>query len=147
MPVGGLEVRHAGGTVRVPAGRPFVIGRGPDADLDLPHPRVSRRHAVVEYTAEGWTLTDSSSNGTFLDDDRITVLRVDRPVAVRLGWGSGSTTVELLPAPGPPAGPQDFAPQGPAVRTPSARDTTVHIVTSSRLTIGRLPDNDVVVDD
>jgi ABC-type cobalamin/Fe3+-siderophores transport system ATPase subunit len=147
MPIGGLEVRHAGGSVRVPAGRPFVIGRGPDADLDLPHPRVSRRHAVVEHTADGWTLTDSSSNGTFLDDDRITVLRVDRPVAVRLGWGSGSTTVELLPAPGPPAGPHDFAPQEPAVRTPSARDTTVHIVTSSRLTIGRLPDNDVVVDD
>jgi FHA domain-containing protein len=66
MRSGGLEVRHAGGSVRVPAGRPFVIGRGPHADLDLPHPRVSRRHAVVELTAGGWTLTDSSSNGTYL---------------------------------------------------------------------------------
>ncbi len=141
MRSGGMEVRHAGGSVRVQAGRPFVIGRGPDADLDLPHPRVSRRHAVVELTSEGWTLTDSSSNGTFLDDDRITVLRVDRPVVVRLGTGSGATTVELLPVVGPPA------PAPVAAPPDTRRDTTVHVVTSSRLTIGRLPDNDVVVDD
>jgi hypothetical protein len=30
METGGLEVRYAGGRVRVPAGRPFVIGRRPD---------------------------------------------------------------------------------------------------------------------
>jgi ABC transport system ATP-binding/permease protein len=163
MQAGGLEVRHAGGAVRVPAGQPFVIGRGPDADLDLPHPRVSRRHAVVELTPDGWMVTDSSSNGTFLDDDRITVLRVDRPVVLRLGRGTGATTVELLPAPGPPpvapaptlSGPPDLARAGggagpgslPPVAGPPGRDTTVHIVTSPRLTIGRLPDNDVVVDD
>ena len=163
MHTGGLEVRHGGGTVRVPGGRPFVIGRGPDADLDLPHPRVSRRHAVVELTPDGWTLTDSSSNGTFLEDDRITVLRVDRPVVVRLGRGTGATTVELLPvvgSPAPPAGagsmptvvaglPNTAPPAPAAVGFPqgSGRDTTVHIVTSGRLTIGRLPDNDVVLDD
>jgi ABC-type multidrug transport system ATPase subunit/pSer/pThr/pTyr-binding forkhead associated (FHA) protein len=141
MESGGLEVRHAGGSVRVPAGRPFVIGRGPDADLDLPHSRVSRRHAVVEFTAAGWTLTDSSSNGTFLDDDRITVLRVDRPVVVRLGRGTGATTVELFPVAGRSAPASVSVPEG------SGRDTTVHFVNSGRLTIGRLPDNDVVVDD
>ena len=157
MHVAALEIRHAGGRARVPAGRPFVIGRGPDADLDLPHPRVSRRHAVVELTRDGWTLTDSSSNGTYLDGDRITVLRLDRPLVVRLGRGTGATTVELLPVPGA-AGP--IAPEpthagplpgvwpargtGPAAQ---ARDSTVHLVTCGRLTIGRLPDNDVVVDD
>ncbi|OLS96321.1 hypothetical protein BJF90_11200 [Pseudonocardia sp. CNS-004] len=34
MQPGGIEVRHAGGSVRVPPGRPFVIGRGPDAELE-----------------------------------------------------------------------------------------------------------------
>jgi ABC-type multidrug transport system ATPase subunit len=160
MRSGGLEVRHAGGSVRVPADRPFVIGRGPDADLDLPHPRVSRRHAVLELTGAGWTLTDSSSNGTYLDDDRITVLRVDRPVVVRLGRGSGGTTVELHPVGAPPApaparapllptlvARPDPTPPGPVAARGPGRDTTVHLVTSGRLTIGRLPDNDVVVDD
>jgi ABC-type multidrug transport system ATPase subunit len=164
MRSGGLEVRHAGGSVRVPAGRPFVIGRGPDADLDLPYQRVSRRHAVVELTEDGWTLTDSSSNGTYLDDERITVLRLDRPVVLRLGSGTGATTVELHPADGPPVvpAPVEDGPTSLVVRPPKTapplpvaagvpqrpgRDTTVVFVTTGRLTIGRLPDNDVVVDD
>lgn len=164
-----LEVRHAGGQLRVPPGRPFVIGRGPDVDLDLPHPRVSRRHAVIEHTAEGWMLSDSSSNGTYVDDDRVTVLRVDRPVAVRLGRGAGATTVELRPVSGPqvvppapalsraemqtvsgtkplPPGPPPVAPPGAPPGRPSG-NTTVQVVRSPRLTIGRLPDNDVVLDD
>ncbi|WP_219419295.1 FHA domain-containing protein [Pseudonocardia nigra] len=132
-----LELLHEGRRLRVPAGRPFVIGRGPEADLDLPHPRVSRRHAVVELTPAGWTLTDSSSNGTYVAGSRVTVLRLTGPVVVRLGDGKYAATVELRPAAGP---------QAPA-SGPRVRDTTVHHVRSGRLTIGRLPDNDVVLDD
>lgn len=176
-----LEVRHAGGLVRVPAGRPFVIGRGPEVDLDLPYPRVSRRHAVIELTSDGWILTDSSSNGTFVDNNRVTVLRVDRPLAVRLGRDANAATVELRPLAAPPAPPQApppspaafvetisvtpkatpapmpvpvqgsipgpvQGPSGPAVPRPGG-NTTIQIVRSARLTIGRLPDNDVVLDD
>jgi pSer/pThr/pTyr-binding forkhead associated (FHA) protein len=93
MRSGGLEVRHAGGSVRVPAGRPFVIGRGPHADLDLPHPRVSRRHAVVELTAGGWTLTDSSSNGTYL----LQLDRVPGEVLAARSAGRGSGTPRSCP--------------------------------------------------
>ena len=155
-----LEIHHAGGQLRVPTGRPFVIGRGPDADLDLPHPRVSRRHAVLEHTSDGWTLTDHSSNGMYVGDNRITVLRLDRPVVVRLGRGTGATTVELRPVPGAPArtpdapvggAPTVVDPAGPTTRSAvperAGRDTTVQVVRSPRLTIGRLLDNDVVIDD
>ncbi|TWF75990.1 hypothetical protein FHX44_111877 [Pseudonocardia hierapolitana] len=84
------------------------------------------------------------------------MLRLDRPVVLRLGRGTGATTVALHPVAGPPvpaptgagstsavAGPPNTAPPIPVAAGPSqrpGRDTTVHFVTSGRLTIGRLRD-------
>jgi len=51
----------------------FGVGRDPDNDLYLPHPTVSRRHAVFRETARGWTVEDGHStnrtqvNGLFLE--------------------------------------------------------------------------------
>ncbi len=134
-----LELLHEGRRWRLPGGRPFVIGRGPEVDLDLPHPRVSRRHAVVELTPGGWVLTDRSANGTFVDGRRIGVLPLTSPVVVRLGDATDAASVELRPVTsGPP-------PSAPTARP--AGGTTVTRVTTDRLTVGRLPDNDVVLDD
>jgi hypothetical protein len=50
-----------------------VIGRAPSADIVLPDPHLSRRHATVQLTAAGVTLTDlGSTNGSWLNDQRIT---------------------------------------------------------------------------
>ncbi|MFI2709562.1 FHA domain-containing protein [Micromonospora sp. NPDC018662] len=50
-----------------------VIGRAPTADVVLPDPHLSRRHASVQATPEGVVLTDlGSTNGTWLNDTRIT---------------------------------------------------------------------------
>jgi hypothetical protein len=81
----------AGGTMRglsFRVGRgALVIGRAPTADIVLADPHLSRRHATVQATVEGVSLTDlDSTNGTWLNDQRITgsVQLADGDV-VRLG--------------------------------------------------------------
>jgi len=58
---------------------PFVIGRSPSlADLVIDDGAVSRRHAVIEHTADGWVITDlDSTNGIIVDGEvvRHAVLR------------------------------------------------------------------------
>lgn len=52
---------------------PQVIGRAPTAHIVLADPHLSRRHATVQLTDEGAWLTDlGSTNGTWLNDQRIT---------------------------------------------------------------------------
>lgn len=69
--------------LRLEGGR-AVLGREPGCDwqIDDPEMFVSRRHCIVEATAEGWTVTDTSTGGLFLDGaaeplgpDRSAVLR------------------------------------------------------------------------
>lgn len=58
---------------------PYVIGRSAIvADLVIEDTEVSRRHAVIERTAEGWVITDlGSTNGIIVDGEvvRRAVLR------------------------------------------------------------------------
>lgn len=52
--------------------RRFVIGRGPDCDLDLVDSAVSRLHAFIEPRAGNFLLVDmGSTNGTFVNDELI----------------------------------------------------------------------------
>ncbi|MBN2386487.1 MAG: FHA domain-containing protein [Anaerolineales bacterium] len=60
-------------SIEAPTGKALNIGRDAEADIQLPAPAVSRRHAVLQPTASGWTLTDlNSTNGTFVNGQRIT---------------------------------------------------------------------------
>ena len=48
------------------------LGRHPDSEIMLDDITVSRRHAEVERTAEGWIATDAGSlNGTYVNQERI----------------------------------------------------------------------------
>jgi uncharacterized RDD family membrane protein YckC len=48
------------------------IGRDPSNDLVLPDAMVSRRHALVEYRGDGYTLRDcNSSNGSLVNGERV----------------------------------------------------------------------------
>jgi ABC-type multidrug transport system ATPase subunit/pSer/pThr/pTyr-binding forkhead associated (FHA) protein len=50
----------------------LVIGRGSDADIQLPSPAVSRRHATLQAAQPEWVLNDlNSKNGTFLNGERV----------------------------------------------------------------------------
>jgi len=63
------------------AGASFSIGRASGCDLTIADLTVSRVHAKLERTAEGWLLTDlSSTNGT-----RVNNWRVRGQVRVRAG--------------------------------------------------------------
>jgi pSer/pThr/pTyr-binding forkhead associated (FHA) protein len=51
----------------------YVIGREPPADLVLPAPSVSRRHARLEVSTDGVTIEDlGSTNGTGIDGRSVT---------------------------------------------------------------------------
>lgn len=50
----------------VPTDGPLVIGRGEGARFIINDPRVSRRHARIEWTSGQCVLTDFSSNGTWV---------------------------------------------------------------------------------
>jgi ABC-type multidrug transport system ATPase subunit/pSer/pThr/pTyr-binding forkhead associated (FHA) protein len=139
-----LDVIVEGRRTTVPAGRQFVIGRGDGVHLPLTDPLVSRHHAVVELTEDGWILTDVSRNGTFLDGERVTRIQVTKTTTLRLGGRSDGVRVELIPEP-TPAG--DDAPSVVGRVTKQGRFTAVHNLRGTRLRIGRLPDNDVVLDD
>ena len=52
----------------VPA-RGVLIGRGNECDVRLDAEAVSRRHARIYYTPEGWRVEDlGSTNGTWVND-------------------------------------------------------------------------------
>ena len=48
------------------------LGRHPDSEIMLDDITVSRRHAAIEQTAEGYVVTDAGSlNGTYVNQERI----------------------------------------------------------------------------
>lgn len=63
-----FEIRVGSGVSRESrsAVRPLTIGR--EGDLVLPAQNVSRRHCSIEWTGQGIRVTDTSSNGTVVDD-------------------------------------------------------------------------------
>lgn len=152
-----LELVAAGRRMQVPPGRPFVIGRGPTADLDLPGAHVSRTHLVVELSDGRWTITDHSRYGTFAGGRRVTTMALTGPVTVHLGTPPDVTALEFRPvgAPPPPGPPSRDrlppVPQGGVLARQGGGATMSYSVAraapTARIRVGRLPDNDVVLDD
>lgn len=57
------------------------IGRSPDSDIPIDNVSVSRQHAEIFRTEDGWMVKDASSaNGTFLNGDRL-----DQPRPLKRG--------------------------------------------------------------
>jgi hypothetical protein len=66
--------------------RSVSIGRGIDNDLVIRDVRVSRHHLSIEPAPRGWVVRDlQSTNGTFLDGERVDEAVVDAPVELLLG--------------------------------------------------------------
>ena len=54
-------------TDRNPFGHLITVGRGSNNDIQLPHPSVSKVHAVFMQVGESWKVTERSKNGLFVD--------------------------------------------------------------------------------
>lgn len=116
------------------------IGRGPENEIRLPDPSVSRHHAVIERDPQGWAIRDlGSTNGTHVDGTRIQRSHLASGARLRIGSfdldaeevTEGGTSVQP-PASGPPRDPAHtptpVPPPRPDERTPRERVPNASIV-------------------
>src|SRR5437016_11676399 len=68
---GGRVVSLTDGREYAIAGASLVFGREAGCDVVVPGKDVSRRHAEIVQTPKGYLLVDSSTNGSFVNDERV----------------------------------------------------------------------------
>lgn len=67
-------------------GRSVLLGRDPSANLQLDAPIVSRRHATVDSDGRGYVLRDYSTNGVFVNGQRVQEsMRLAEGAIIRIG--------------------------------------------------------------
>ena len=87
-----VEGRSQGASADL-ANAPILIGRGPDAAIQLDDDYVSTRHARIAASGDQWFVEDlGSTNGTYVGSRRIT-----QPTVIGLGSQVriGKTVLEL----------------------------------------------------
>jgi ABC-type multidrug transport system ATPase subunit/pSer/pThr/pTyr-binding forkhead associated (FHA) protein len=136
-----LEVVVGGRRVTVAPTQRFVLGRGADADLALDHPRVSRRHLILEHAQRGWTAVDHSRNGTFNGGARVSAVMLTTSTTLSLGGVSNGQRIELYP--------RDVDAQFDHTSTTVGqnRPSSVRPAVLTSITVGRSSGSEVVLDD
>jgi len=108
---GGRVVSLTDGREYVIAGKSLVFGREAGCDVVVSGKDVSRRHAEIRATPQGYLLVDASTNGTWVNEERVqgqrTLARAD---IVRIGEESFRFYADTAAAPAPP--PAQRPPQG-----------------------------------
>jgi DNA-binding NtrC family response regulator len=148
--------RHGEELLRVALGDRTAIGRAPDCDVSLPDPALSRVQAVVERRPDGFHLVDRSGRGTRLGQAEVS----EAPLTdgAELALGAWRALFRASPQPGEEltrAGHTQLRQAAPSAETaPPARIRIVErgrerwqAVPRAGLTIGKAPDNDVVLAD
>lgn len=129
---------------------PVVVGRADHCAIRIDDGRISRTHARLTPTDEGWLLEDlGSTGGTFIEGDRIDRTLISDTVEVRLADPQSGPLLRLEARSGEAADPDVVKPidgRLRGARPPTGVFTVAH-APSERTRIGRAPDNDVVVDD
>jgi putative serine protease PepD len=75
----------------------ITIGRLPDCTVVLKDPASSRMHGTVTGGPRGWTYTNQSNEGTFLNGRRITTKQFDERTVLRLGHPVAGPELTLVP--------------------------------------------------
>jgi peptidoglycan lytic transglycosylase D len=97
---------------------PFRIGRANECEVCLKDDYVSRVHAEVAFENGSWWVRDlQSSNGIYVDDNRVDRTPITRPTLIRLGIEGPQISLE----------PELFSPAGilPANKMKSAGSGTI----------------------
>ena len=169
---GELRIEVEGRTITLRDEAVVQIGRDVPGGIVVRGHSVSRVHAELRRAGPTWTLVDlGSRNGTFIDGQRIDEHRISAPVTVHLGPSESGTSLVIEATPVPRV--DDVAPPGMSaaydetmvgaaidnldqddesqqtgpdlvVRVGTARVQFPH---SAAVSVGRMPDNDVVVAD
>lgn len=75
----------------------ITIGRRSDCTVVVADPACSRVHGRIDAQPGGWTYTNLSNEGSWLDGRRIDNRRFDDRIAVRLGHPVAGTELTLVP--------------------------------------------------
>ncbi|WP_426403331.1 FHA domain-containing protein [Streptomyces sp. R-07] len=111
-----LVLELNGRTWTLDASRSYTLGRDPQGDLVIDDARVSWRHATISWGGRSWVIEDhGSTNGTFVQGQRIHQVEIGPGSAVHLGNATDGPRLNLAAA-GAAAAPQQQAPaqQAPA---------------------------------
>ena len=96
---GQLRIEGPGVDRILQTGATYRIGRDPQADIVLTDRRVSWQHAVIEDRSGRWVVRDEgSTNGTFVDRERVRELTVSGPCAVRFGHPEDGPLLTCAPS-------------------------------------------------
>jgi ABC-type multidrug transport system ATPase subunit/pSer/pThr/pTyr-binding forkhead associated (FHA) protein len=97
-----------------------------------------------------WVVEDAgSSNGTYVDGERLERFRVEKETTVRLGDSEHGPELRLSPveAPAPVEPGGTVLAPGSRGRMPRGEESVLHELRSEVVTVGRSPTSDVVLDD
>src|SRR5438552_9097270 len=120
---GGRVVSRTDGREYVITAATIVFGREAGCDIVVAGKDVSRRHAEIMQPPKGYLLVDSSTNGTFVNEERVQGQRIlQRADVIRIGEESFRFYADMASAPAaPPAPPAPPGPHpGPAANAPPA---------------------------
>ncbi|MFI6439741.1 FHA domain-containing protein [Streptomyces sp. NPDC050759] len=102
-----LVLEANGRTWTLDPSRPYSLGRDPQGDIVFDDARVSWRHATISWSGRGWVIEDhSSTNGTFVQGQRIHQTEIGPGAAVHLGNASDGPLLSLSGTAAPVAEPQ-----------------------------------------
>ncbi|MEU3250243.1 FHA domain-containing protein [Streptomyces sp. NPDC006997] len=109
-----LVLESNGRTWTLDPSRSYTLGRDPQGDVVFDDARVSWRHATVGFNGRGWVIEDhGSTNGTFVQGQRIHQLEIGPGTALRLGNATDGPQVSLSGTAAAVAQPQQpYAAQG-----------------------------------
>jgi ABC-type multidrug transport system ATPase subunit/pSer/pThr/pTyr-binding forkhead associated (FHA) protein len=110
-----LVLESNGRTWTLDPSRPYTLGRDPQGDVVFDDARVSWRHATVSFDGRSWVIEDhGSTNGTFVQGQRIQQVEIGPGSALHLGNATDGPRLTLSATAAPVGGagrqPQAAAP-------------------------------------